>query len=84
MTVEYKLYKVSKAYKVISRRYLTQLIVPFYKIHLNLIPGIVIYNGNKYIVYFLDEVMQINKVEIIIKKSSLTQIIIKYYNIIER
>ena len=58
--------------------------VPFYKIYLNLIPRIVIYNGDKYIVYFLNNTIRINKVEIIAKKVSLTQIVIKYYNIIKR
>ena len=82
--VEYKLYRVSKAYKEILRRKLTQLTVPFYKIHLDLIPTIIIYNSNKYIVYFLNNAIQINKVEIIAKKLSLTQIVIKYYNIIKR
>jgi len=70
--VEYKLYRVSKAYKVISRRTLTLLIVPFYRIHLNLIPGIVAFNSNKYAVYFLNNIMRINKVDIIAKKSFLT------------
>ena len=70
--VECELCGVNKAYKVVSRRYLTWLIVPFYKIHLNLIPGIVVYNSNKYTVYFLNKATQINKVEIIVKKSSLT------------
>ena len=53
--VECKLYGVSKAYKVIFRRTLTPLIVPFYKIHLNLIPRIVVFNSSKYIVYFLND-----------------------------
>ena len=77
ITVEYKSYKVSKAYKVIFKRYLTQLTVPFYKIHLNLIPRIVV-------AYFLNKIMQINKVEIIAKKLSLTQIVIKYCNVIKQ
>ena len=46
--------------------------VPFYKIYLNLRPRIVAYNSNKYIVYFLNKATQINKIEIIVKKSSLT------------
>jgi len=70
--VEYKLYRVSKAHKVISRRILTLLMVPFYKIHLNLIPGIVVFNGNKYVVYFLNDITRINKVDIMAKKLSLT------------
>ena len=53
--VEYELYGVSKAYKVVFRRHLTQLTVPFYKIHLDLIPGIVVYNSDKYTVYFLND-----------------------------
>jgi len=70
--VECKLYRVSKAYKVISRRILTLLTVPFYRIHLNLIPRIVAFNGNKYIVYFLNNATRINKVDIMVKKLSLT------------
>jgi hypothetical protein len=70
--VEYKLYRVSKAYKVVLRRKLTRLAVPFYRIHLDLIPGIVAYNSYKYVVYFLNNITRINKVEIIAKKSSLT------------
>ena len=69
--VKYKLYKVYKAYKVVFKRYLIQLIVPFYKIHFNLIPKIVVYNSNKYIIYFFNNTIQINKVEIIAKKLSL-------------
>ena len=46
--------------------------VPFYRIHLNLISRIVAYNGHEYAVYFLDDVTRINKVEMIAKKSSLT------------
>jgi hypothetical protein len=52
--VKYKLYGVSKAHKVILRRPPTRLIILFYRIYLNLIPGIVIYNGDKYIAYFLN------------------------------
>ena len=70
--VEYKLYGVSKAYKVVLRRKPTRLAVPFYKIYLDLISRIVTYNGYKYIVYFLNNIIRINKVEIIAKKLSLT------------
>ena len=70
--VECKLYGVSKAYKVISRRPLTWLMVPFFRIHLNLIPRIVAFNSNKYAVHFLNNVTRINKVEMMAKKSSLT------------
>jgi len=82
--VEYKLYRVSKAYKVVLRRKLTRLAVPFYKIYLDLIPEIVAYNSYKYAVYFLNNIIRINKVEMIAKKLSLTKIVIKYCNIIER
>jgi len=82
--VECKLYRVSKAYKVVLRRKPTRLAVPFYRIYLDLIPGIVAYNGYKYAVYFLNNITQINKVETIAKKSSLTKIVIKYCNIIEQ
>jgi len=81
--VEYKLYRVSKAYKVVLRRKLTRLVVPFYRIYLDLIPRIVIYNSYKYAVYFLNNIIWINKVEIIAKKLSLTKIVIKYCNIIK-
>ena len=71
-TVKYKLCRVSKAYKVVFRRRLTWLTVLFYKIHFNLINGIVIYNSDKYAAYFLNNITRINKVEIIAKKLSLT------------
>jgi hypothetical protein len=82
-TVKYKLYKVSKTHKVILRRLLTKLTILFYKIYLDLIPGIVVYNGDKYIAHFLNNVIWINKVKMIAKKSALPQVIIKYCNIIE-
>ena len=82
--VEYKSCGVSKAREVVLRRKLIQLVVLFYKIHLDLIPRIVVYNSHKYIVYFLTNAIWINKVEIIAKKISLTYIVIKYYNIIKR
>jgi len=82
--VECELYEVSKAYEVILRRPLTWSLVPFYKIYLNLIPGIVAFNSDKYAVYFLNDATRINKVEIMAKKSSLTQIVIKYCNIIKQ
>ena len=44
----------------------------FFRIHLNLIPRIVAFNSNKYAVYFLNDATQINKVEMMAKKSSLT------------
>jgi len=78
------LYRVSKAYKVVLRRKLTRLVVPFYRIYLDLIPRIITYNSYKYAVHFLNNITRINKVEIMAKKSSLTQIVIKYYNIIKR
>ena len=53
-TVECKSCGVSKAHKVILRRQPTQSSVPFYRIHLDLIPGIVVYNGNRHVVHFLD------------------------------
>ena len=82
-TVEYELYGVSKARKVVLRRKPTRLVVPFYKIHLDLIPGIVAYNGDQYAVYFLNNATRINKVETMAKKSSLTQIVIKYCNVVK-
>jgi hypothetical protein len=68
---------------VILRKLPTRLTIPFYRIHLNLIPGIVVYNGDKYIAHFLNDMTRINEVKMIAKKSSLPQIIIKYYNVIE-
>jgi len=70
--VECELCGVSKAYKVVSRRPLTWLLVPFYKIYLNLIPGIVVFNGNKYAVHFLNNITRMNEVETMAKKLSLT------------
>ena len=84
MTVECELCRVSKAYEVVSRRRPTRSTVPFYRIHLDLIPGIVAYNGDKYAAHFLDEATRMNEVETMAKKSSLTQIVIKYCNVIER
>jgi hypothetical protein len=70
--VEYESYGVSKAYEVILRRLPTRSLVPFYRIYLNLMLGIVVYNSNKYAVYFLNDAIRINKVETMAKKSSLT------------
>jgi hypothetical protein len=70
--VECKLYGVSKALEVILKRKLTKLAVPFYKIYLDLIPGIVAYNSYKYVVHFLNNATRINKVETMAKKLSLT------------
>jgi hypothetical protein len=72
MTVECELCGVSKAREVVLRRKPTRLAVPFYKIHLDLIPGIVAYNGYKYAVHFLNDAIRINEVETMAKKSSLT------------
>jgi len=55
--VECKLYRVSKAYKVVLRKKLTRLVVPFYRIYLDLIPGIIAYNSYKYAVYFLNNII---------------------------
>ena len=64
--VKCKLYKVSKAYKLILRRRPTWSIVLFYKIYLDLIPGIITYNNNWHAAHFLNNTTQINKVEIIV------------------
>ena len=71
-TVEYESYGVSKAREVVSRRTPTHSAVPFYKIHLDLIPGIVVYNSDQYAVHFLNNTTRINKVETMAKKSFLT------------
>jgi len=68
----------------VLRRKPTRLVVPFYRIHLDLIPGIVAYNSYKYVVHFLNNITRINKVETIAKKSSLTKIVIKYCNVIKQ
>jgi hypothetical protein len=70
--VECESYGVSKAHEVILRRPPTRSSVPFYRIYLNLIPGIIAYNSDKYAVYFLNNAIRINKVETIVKKSLLT------------
>ena len=44
--VEYELYGVSKARKVVLRRKPTRSAVSFYKIYLDLIPRIVVYNSD--------------------------------------
>ena len=62
--VECELYGVSKAYKIVLRRLPTRLIVPFYRIYLNLILGIVVYNSDKYVAYFLNNKTWINDVDI--------------------
>jgi hypothetical protein len=69
--VEYELCGVSKAYKVISRRLLIRLTILFYKIYLDLIPGIVVYNSNKHIMHFLNNMTWMNEVKTIAKKLSL-------------
>ena len=69
---------------MVSRRQPTQLTVPFYKIHLNLIPRIIAYNSDQHAAHFLDNVTRLNEVEMMAKKSSLPQITINYYNIIKR
>ena len=53
-TVKCKSCRISKAYKIVSRRPPTQLTVPFHRVHLNLILGIVIYNDNRHAAYFLN------------------------------
>jgi hypothetical protein len=69
--VKYKLYGVSKAHKVILRRPLTKSIILFYRIYLNLISRIVVYNSNKHIAHFLNNTTWMNEVEMIAKKLSL-------------
>jgi hypothetical protein len=44
--VKCELCGVNKAYKVILRKPLIKLIIPFYRICLNLIPRIVVYNSD--------------------------------------
>ena len=83
-TVECESCGVSKAHKVISRRQPTRSLVPFYRIHLDLIPGIVAYNGDQYVAHFLDDATRLNDVEAMAKKSSLPQVVIKYCNVVER
>ena len=82
--VECKLCGVSKAHKVILRRLLTRSTVPFYRIYLDLIPGIIIYNGDRHTAHFLNNVTRMNKVEIMAKKLSLPQMVINYCNVIKQ
>jgi hypothetical protein len=70
-TVKCESYRVSKAHKVILRRPPTRLTIPFYRIHLDLIPGIVVYNSDKHVAYFLNNTTRMNEVETIAKKLSL-------------
>ena len=62
--VKYKSCGVSKAYEIILRRPLTQSTVLFHRVYLNLIPGIVVYNGNRHAAYFLNNIIQINDINI--------------------
>ena len=64
ITVKYQLYGVSKTYKIVFKKKLTQSIIPFYRIYLDLIFGIIVYNGNQYTVHFLDNAMWLNDVDI--------------------
>ena len=59
------------------------IIIPFYKIHLDLISGIVAYNSDKYAAHFFNEAMWLNNIEIMAQKSSLPQIVIKYCNVVK-
>ena len=54
ITIKCKSYKVSKAYKIVLRRPLTQSMVLFYRVYFNLILGIIIYNGDRHAAYFLN------------------------------
>ena len=60
--VEYKSCGVSKAHEIVLKRPLTQSIVLFHKIYLNLLLGIVAYNSDRHIAHFLDNVTQINNI----------------------
>ena len=53
--VKCKLCGVSKAYEIVLRRLLTWLMVLFHKVYLDLILGIVVYNGNRHAAYFLND-----------------------------
>ena len=81
--VKCQLCGVGKAHKVVSKRQPTQLMVPFYRIYLDLIPRIVIYNSDQHAAHFLDDMTRLNEVETMAKKSSLPQITINYYNVIK-
>ena len=70
-TVECKSCGVSKAHKVILRRQPTWSTVPFYRIHLDVIPGIIIYNSDRHAAHFLDDATRMNKVKTMVQKSSL-------------
>jgi len=64
-TVEYESCGVSKAYEIVLRRLPTRSMVLFYRIHLNLILGIVVYNSDRYAAYFLNDAIRINDVNTI-------------------
>jgi len=84
-TIEYETCAVSKAHKIISRRTPTDKATrPFFRIHVDLIQGIEAYNGHKYAIHFLNDLVRINKVKTFAQKSSTTQVIIKYCNVVER
>ena len=55
---------VSKAHEIVLRRPPTQSTVPFYRVYLDLIPGIVAYNGDRHAVYFLDDATRMNNIDI--------------------
>jgi len=54
---------VSKAHKIIFKKQTTWLMVPFYKIHFDLISGIVVYNSDQYATHFFNNAMQLNNIK---------------------
>ena len=84
MTINYKTYTISKAYEIVLRRAPTNKVMrPFYRVHIDLFPEIVAYNGYIWTIYFYDEFLRINKVETFAYKSSSTQAVIRYLNRVE-
>lgn len=56
---------------------------PFYRVHIDLFPEIVAYNGHIWTIHFYDEFLRMNEVETFAHKSSTTQAIIRYLNRVE-
>ena len=56
--IKYKIYIVSKAYKIILRRTpMDKVIRPFFRIYVDLIQGIEAYNRHKYAIYFFNDLV---------------------------
>ena len=55
---------VSKAYKIVLRKLpASRAIRPFYRVHIDLFLGIMVYNSDVWAIHFFDEFTRMNKVE---------------------